>query len=420
MSFVGLERLVQDVRFATRMFRRAPGFTVIAVLSLAIGIGGNAAIVSLVDGLLVRPLPYHAPDRLVRLTGIYPRAAVTPFQQQSRTMEIAGVSAGSEYNLTGHGEAIRIYGSGVSANFFPVLGASVARGRTFEPGEDSPGRDSVAIISDGLWRAKFDADPAVVGRVINLSGMNRQIVGIMPPGFSFPSARVEAWLPLRLDYSNFLQYWAGEFVPLVGRLRPRATLPQAQAELRALVTGFRREFPYPMSRDWNADATAIPLQQDLTGDVRGKLIILLASVGAVLLIACANVASLLLARATARRREIALRVALGRGCGRIVRQVLTESILLALMGGGLGILLGASALSTFKSVLPSTTPGLSAVDIDWRVSAGMAALAAVLTGIGFSGIARRLWARHGSSWPVRSGRGASAPQPPRGPTSAVG
>jgi putative ABC transport system permease protein len=203
-SFVNLDRLLQDLRYAVRYFGRTPGFTAIAALSLAIGIGGNAVMFSLVDKLLVRPLPYPDASRLMRITGIFPRAAVPVFQQQSRTMEVAAVSVGSDYNLTGQGEAIRIAGSSVSANFLSVLGAPVARGRAFERGEDLPGRDSVVIISDSLWRNKFGADPALVGRVIALNGMNRQIVGIMPPGFSYPSFKVEAWVPLRLDPSNFL------------------------------------------------------------------------------------------------------------------------------------------------------------------------------------------------------------------------
>ena len=231
-SFLKLERLLQDFRFAARIFRRTPGFTAIAVLSLALGIGGNAAMFSLVNRLLVRPLPYHEPGRLVRITGIYPRAAVSFFQQQSRAMYVAAVSMGSEFNLTGRGEAVRILGSAASANLFSVLGAPVARGRGFEPGEDSPGRDAVVILSDSLWKTRFGGDPAVVGRVVALNGVSRRIIGVMPPGFSYPSSKVQAWIPLRLDPSNFLEYWGGEFVPLLAGLRPGTTADQARGEIQ--------------------------------------------------------------------------------------------------------------------------------------------------------------------------------------------
>ncbi|HTB13699.1 MAG TPA: ABC transporter permease [Bryobacteraceae bacterium] len=387
-SFMTLERFLQDLRFAFRMYARSPVFTGISVLSLALGIGGNAAMFTLVNTLLVRPLPYAQPDRLLRITGIYPRAAVPFFEQRSHTMDIAAVSQGSEFNLTGQGSAMRVTGSFASPNFLSVLGTSVARGRSFLPGEQSPGRDRVVILSHSLWKDRFAADPSVLGRVIRLNDVDREIVGIMSPNFSYPSSKVELWIPMRLDPSNFLEYWGSEFVPLIARLHPGANLAAAQSEVRALVPAFRPTFPYPMARDFNADSTAIPLQQDIVGDVRGKLIILLCSVGFVLLIACANVASLLLSRATTRRKELALRAALGAGRLRMIRQLLTESVGLALTGAAFGILLGAAALSIFKSLLPSTLPGLAAAAIDWQIVAAVTALA-IFTGLA-SGLAPAL------------------------------
>jgi hypothetical protein len=223
-------------------------------------------------------------------------------QEQSRTMDVAGVSSDVEFNLTGRGVSTRLVGSTVSANLFAVLGRGAARGRAFEPGDDLPGRDRIVLLSHALFRGRFGGDPAVVGQTITLEGVDRQVVGVMPPGFHFPSGSVELWVPLRLDSGNTDDYWGFGWMPLVARLRPGATLAQAQGELASLIPRVAALFPWP-SPSWNADAVAVPLQQDLVQDVRRRLLVLQSAVGIVLLIACANVASLLLSRAAAPGRR---------------------------------------------------------------------------------------------------------------------
>lgn len=381
-SFFGLEQIAQDVRYAARSFYKTPVFTAVALLSLALGIGSNAAMFSLIDAILLCPLPYAQPDRLVRITGIFPRAALSFFTENGRAFDVAAASAGTEANLTGLGQSGRVVMSFISTDLLAVLGTPVERGRSFNPSENKPGQDGLIIISHALWRDRFSSDGNVIGRSVILNGVTREIVGIMPDQFAYPSSKVQAWAPMRLDPANFLEYWAGEFVPLVARLRPPATQAMAQGEMRSLVVRFRKTFPYPMARDWNADSAVIPLQDDLVGDVRGKLMVLLASVGIVLLIASANVSNLLLSRASTRRREIALRSALGAGRVRIIRQLLTESLALSFAGAVLGILLGTVALSSFKAVLPSSTAGLASVAMNWRVVVAVTALS-LLNGILF-------------------------------------
>ena len=377
-----LERLGQDLKYAARMFAHSPGFVTIAILSMALGIGGNAAVFSLVNTLLIRPLPYPEPDRLLRLTKVYPKAALAMFQERSRAMDIASVSPGSEFNLTGMGQTVRVYGSAVSANLFSVLRAPAAMGHVFEAGAARPGADRLLILGHGLWITQFNGDPNVIGRMVSLNGVARQVIGVMPQSFSFPSGKVQLWIPSPIDPSNFEDYWGGEYVPLVARLRRGATIAQAQGELRSMVAYMNTQFPFPMPHNFNGDALAIRLQDDLVAGIRLKLTALFSAVGIVLLIACANVSSLLLARAAGRRKEIALRTALGASRWRIIRQLLTESVLLGALGASLGLLVGSVALSVFKSVIPPDTPGIRGVHIDWTVAGFVTALA-VLTGLIF-------------------------------------
>jgi len=357
----------RDLRYGARVLAKSPGFTLAAILTLALGIGANSAIFSLVNCILLDPLPYSQPGRLVSVWQSYaPPGVLEALRKQARTMELAAFSRASGFNFTAE-TTERLDGCTVSANLFALLGARPELGRTFRPGEDQPGQDQVVILSHALWQHRFGGDAGVIGRPIEIDGIKRQIVGVMPASFQLPSAAIQLWLPMHLDPTDVGGYWGGWSYPIIGRLKANVTVDQAQAEFKVLVPGIVKLFPWQMPNQWGQENHVIPWQQQMVGEVHSKLFILLGAVGLILLIACANIANLTLARAGARQREVAVRAALGASRSRIARQVLTESLLLGIGGGGVGLVFAMKGLDALKVLLPSDTPRLAAVEIDSHV-----------------------------------------------------
>ncbi|HZQ19093.1 MAG TPA: ABC transporter permease [Terriglobales bacterium] len=379
-----METLLQDVRYGLRVLWKSPAFTTIAVLTLALGIGANTAIFSLVNGILLAPLPYAQPGELVSVTGTYPRGAFVAMREQVHSMKVAAYAEGHEFNLTGQDEPVRLTGTMVSAELFSVLGARPALGRNFHSGEDAAGQDNYVILSHALWQQRFGSDPSIIGRVIEIEGVGRQVLGVMPADFHFPSNKTQIWLPLHNDPRDMVAYWASDYMPVIGRLRPGATLAQARDEIRRFQLHVGELFPWHMPSDWNQDVSVVPLQNRMVSDVRARLLMLLGAVGLILLIACANVANLTLSRAATREKEVAIRTALGAERGRITRQMLTESVLLALLGGVVSLGMAEAGLILLRHVLPTDTPRLANAYIDWRVmlfTGGLAVVTGLLFGI---------------------------------------
>ncbi len=390
-----MNSFVADIRYALRSMRGSPGFTTVAIAALALGIGANTAIFTVINSVMLAPLPYPEPNRLMRLTRQYPNgtgdSTSIPKYMAWRQNEVFSAMA-----LYDFGPLNMNFGSGdrpqpvkamhASRRFFAVFGVQPVLGRSFTEAEDLPGGPEAAVISDGIWRNLMNADPHAVGRVILLNKRPYTVVGVMPRGFH-ADPPTQIWLPLQADPASTNQ---GHYLLAAARLKPGATLAQARAEMKVAGARFRQLNPQWM--DKSESVTVLPMKDAMVADVRTALLVLFGAVGFVLLIACANVANLLLARAAVRQKELAIRTAIGASYGRMVRQLLTESLLLAAAGGVAGFVLGAFGVRALLAMAPGNIPRLTyqfgahqALPLlDWRMAAftiGIALLTGLLFGL---------------------------------------
>jgi putative ABC transport system permease protein len=417
-----VETIVQDVRYALRVLRNNPGFTAVVILTLALGIGANTAIFSVIDSVLLRPLPYNDPAGLVIVwenssQQLNPHNVVSPpdfLDWQTRNTVFSEMAAlfDQRANLTGNGVPQEVVVQDVSANFFSVLGVNPILGPGFTAENGKPGHDDVVVLSYGFWKERFAGDPEIIGKAVVLNGHPQTIVGVAPQNFawfikdgSFTGAKPQMWTPYIFPASFSDRKGVGRFLTVVARLNPGTTVPQAQSQMNTIAAHIAEEHP-----DFNAywGANVVSVRDQISGDLRPTLLILFAAVAFVLLIACSNVSSLLLARAAAREREIAVRTAIGASPWRIARQLLTESVLLALMGGAIGVALAVWGTNLLLAASPKNLLGLNSVPMDWRVLA-FAAGVTLLAGLLFGFLPSYISSHSGISETLKEGaRGSSA------------
>ena len=413
----------QDLKFALRTLRKNPGFSVVAVLALALGIGANSAIFSVVDALVLRPLPYPHPEQLVTVhnhvaqgDGPLSWLDYVDFRTQSHTISQLAAWREDVFVMTGHKSPVFLVGTAATANLLAVSGVPPLMGRLFTQEEETPGKNQVVVISYELWQRQFGGDANVVGSTVTLDSLPYRVIGVMPKGFRFPLELNENQLWATLPRGNLdadlREKRGAHHLRTIGRLAPGATLEQARAEVATIQARLTQQYPEP-----NVGRLALVNreQDSLMGDVRPALLVLLGAVGFVLLIACANVANLLLARATVREREIAIRTALGAGRARVIRQLLTESVLLSLLGAALGLVLALWGLDALVSVIPEDVPRPHVIALDLRVVAYAIGLS-LATGVLF-GLVPALHAVRGN---VNQGLGASGRGVSHGRTRARG